>query len=85
MAFRPKTAAQIKKDFFEKGITCNAWALQNKFDPSEVYRVLNGQNKATRGKGHAIAVALGLKAPSHGSAQTENSTNLHDFAGGLPS
>ena len=56
-----KTAEQVKQDFFNRGETVHAWALKNQFDPSEVYRVLNGQNKATKGNGHSIAVALGMK------------------------
>ncbi len=57
-----KTGEQIKREFFERGETVHAWALSKKFDPSEVYRVINGQNKGTKGNGHMIAVALGMKA-----------------------
>jgi gp16 family phage-associated protein len=62
MTTKLKTADEIKSEFFQRGETVHAWAVQRKFDPSEVYRVLNGQNKATKGNGHVIAVALGMKA-----------------------
>ena len=57
-----KTSDEVKADFLARGETLHAWATKNGFDSSEVYRVLNGQNKATKGNGHAIAVALGMKA-----------------------
>jgi gp16 family phage-associated protein len=55
------TAAQLKQKFAAEGKTFTEWAAANNFRRSEVYCVLNGQNKALRGRGHAIAVALGLK------------------------
>lgn len=64
-----KTTIQVKKDFETKGETVANWAVSNGFEPQEVYKVLNGQAKCKRGKGHRIAVLLGLKPnPEHLSA-----------------
>jgi gp16 family phage-associated protein len=55
------SADQIKQSFLSKGITFTDWAKENNYPKHEVYRVLNGQNKARFGRGHEIAVKLGLK------------------------
>ena len=57
------TAEQIKRKLRLQGKTQKEWALENGYRPEDVTRVLNGTWKATRGKGHQIAVALGLKEP----------------------
>ena len=57
-----KTPDQVKIDFDNAGKTFAEWAISNGFEPQDVYKVLNGQAKAKRGKGHRIAVLLGLKA-----------------------
>lgn len=59
MNFTPK---QVKENFRRKGKTIKQFAQENGFSQVQVYRVLNGTIKATRGKGHEIAVALGLKS-----------------------
>ena len=56
-----QTPEQVKKRLRQQGKTTAAWAQENGFEPWLVYRVLNGFTKATRGKGHDIAVKLGLK------------------------
>ncbi len=56
-----KTPEQIKADFEAKGLTVSQFARDNGYTPREVSLVLNGQIKGRYGKGHAIAVALGLK------------------------
>lgn len=73
-----KTGEQVKQDFIACGDTIHAWSVRNGFDSSEVYRVINGYNKATKGNGHAIAVALGMKAKS--SPDDKNSTIYPNFA-----
>lgn len=67
-----KTGQQVKADFVACGDTIHAWAIRNGFDPSETYRVINGYNKATKGKGFEIAVALGMKS--------KHSTTYPNFA-----
>ncbi|ADX03004.1 MULTISPECIES: DNA-binding protein [Acinetobacter calcoaceticus/baumannii complex] len=66
---RNKSPDQVKKDFEKKGETITDWALAHGFDRHDVYKVLNGQAKCKRGKGHEIAVALGLK---QGTSQMTN-------------
>lgn len=73
-----KTGEQVKQGFIECGDTIHAWAIRNNFDPSEVYRVINGYNKATKGKGFLIAVALGMKAKPDPNAK--NNTLYPNFA-----
>nr|DAK22648.1 MAG TPA: hypothetical protein [Caudoviricetes sp.] len=60
------TPEQIKKDFKKRGATFSDWARENGYRPQEVIRVVNGFNKANRGKGHEIAVKLGLKEHPNG-------------------
>jgi gp16 family phage-associated protein len=55
------TSIQIKNKFKREGVTFTDWAKKNGFNRHLVYLVLNGQHKANWGKGHACAVALGLK------------------------
>ena len=55
------TPEQVKAKFLREGITFTDWAKENGFSRHAVYLVLNGQNKAKYGKGHAIAVKLGIK------------------------
>lgn len=57
-----KTPQQVKIEFIKRGEDFSAWAEQHGFRRDEVYAVLNGRSKARRGKGHQIAVLLGLKA-----------------------
>lgn len=55
------SAEQIKQQFRKRGITFTDWAANHGFDRNDVYRVLNGQLKGNYGKGHDIAVKLGMK------------------------
>lgn len=55
------TAEQIKSLFHQRRITFTRRAEQNDHSRKNVYRVLNGQSKATFGKGHEIAIKLGIK------------------------
>lgn len=56
------TPDQLRKQFDSEGKTFADWAIRHGFEPQDVYKVLNGQAKCKRGKGHRIAVLLGLKA-----------------------
>ncbi len=58
---KTKTSEQIKAEFYAQGVTLSAWSKKNGYRPQEVYRVLSGCVKAKYGKGHEIAVKLGLK------------------------
>ncbi|MCC4259209.1 DNA-binding protein [Pseudomonas aestusnigri] len=62
------TPEQVKQRFKQRGITVKTWAEENGFRTNAVYRVLNGIDKAYYGKGHKIAVALGLKAEQSATA-----------------
>ncbi|EPA6640195.1 DNA-binding protein [Serratia bockelmannii] len=59
-----KTPDQVKQQFRQNGWTFTQWATENGYSPTDVYRVLNGLTKAKYGKGHDIAVKLGLKTPN---------------------
>jgi gp16 family phage-associated protein len=56
-----KTPDQVKANFLAAGITMSEWARAQGFTPRDVSLVLNGQIKGRYGKGHKIAVALGIK------------------------
>ena len=55
------TADQVKAKFKREGQTITQWAKEHGYSRRDVYLVLNGQSKARWGKGHEIAVKLGLK------------------------
>lgn len=55
------TKAQVKKNLHEQGKTLKQFAIEHNFEPNDVYRVMAGSRKGLYGKGHEIAVALGLK------------------------
>ena len=61
---KTKTPDQVRREFFNKGKTLSDWAIENGYTRDDVYNVMSGRNKATRGRGHEIAVKLGLK-PAH--------------------
>ncbi|EJI5073121.1 DNA-binding protein [Salmonella enterica] len=58
------TAEQVKTLLRQQGKTITEWANEHGYTRNDVYRVLNGQVKANYGKGHEIAVKLGLKSGS---------------------
>ena len=60
---KPYTGNHIREFFRAKGISMADWALANGYAPHEVYALISGQTKGTRGKSHEIAVRLGLKLP----------------------
>lgn len=63
------TPQQRKQQFINSGETVTDWCEKHKFEKTAVYRVLNGQSPARRGKSHLIAVKLGIKPdPSKASA-----------------
>ena len=55
------TPEQLKAQFNREGKTFTGWARDNGYRVHAVYLVLNGQSKCLHGKGHEIAVKLGLK------------------------
>lgn len=56
----------VRKIFENEGISVTDWARKRGFRREDVYAVLNGRSKGTRGKGHVIAVALGIKPKPDG-------------------
>ncbi|MCZ4065627.1 DNA-binding protein [Oxalobacter aliiformigenes] len=57
------THQQIKQKLRNEGKTLKQFAIERGFPVMQVYRVMNGTIKGTYGRGHEIAVALGLKNP----------------------
>ena len=57
------TPQELKESFQAEGKTFAAWAREHGYTENEVYRVVNGFAKGTRGKAHEIAKQLGLKIP----------------------
>ena len=62
------TADQVRSKFKREGRTVKGWAAENGYDANRVYRVLGGFEKCQYGKGHEIAVKLGLKKEAKESA-----------------
>lgn len=61
---KPLTPAQLKAKFAREGKTFREWSRENGYSHVDVSHVVTGRNLATRGKGHEIAVKLGLKVPT---------------------
>jgi|CXWL01.1.fsa_nt_gi gp16 family phage-associated protein len=57
-----KTPEQVLAEFDRTGTSVSGWATAHGHKPSLVFEVLAGRVKGKRGKGHVIAVQLGLKA-----------------------
>jgi gp16 family phage-associated protein len=61
------TASQARKKIQSTGKTIKQWALDNKYDPNRVYRILGGYEKCHYGIAFNIAVALGMRVRDDGS------------------
>lgn len=57
-----QTPNQFRKSLIDQGLTLKEWAEARDYNPEYCSRVLTGLVKGTRGKGHDIAVAMGIKA-----------------------
>ena len=57
----PLTASQFREGLRKNGVTLKEWAEKRDYDPQYCSRVLNGMVKGSRGKGHEIADAMGIK------------------------
>ena len=60
---QPKTADQVKEHLHAQGLTVKQWAEDNNYPLPEVYKIMSGERKGLYGRGHEIAVKLGLKIP----------------------
>jgi gp16 family phage-associated protein len=56
-----KTAAQVRAEFAEAGISVAEWARTHGFARETVVDLLRGKSQGSRGHSHRAAVALGLK------------------------
>lgn len=79
-----RTSAEVRRWFFDRGLTVSAWAHDHGFPRDLVYAVLAGRIRCSRGQSHEIAVALGLKAPPNDSirdlrAGTNRQEAIHDL------
>ncbi|CAR51893.1 hypothetical phage protein [Burkholderia cenocepacia J2315] len=57
------TGEAVKRKLREQGKTIKEWAQEHGYDYVLVSRVIRGVQKANYGKGHDVAVALGMKKP----------------------
>ncbi len=58
------TGEQVKRKLRQQGKTLRQWAQENDFDYILVSRIIRGVQKGNFGKGHEVAVALGMKQES---------------------
>lgn len=56
-----KTLAEVRADFYARGLCISSWARENGFSANLVFDVLGGRKKCIRGQSHRIAVRLGIK------------------------
>lgn len=57
-----RTAAQVRADFQQRGVTIVGFARDHQLKPRVVYQVLSGEKKGRHGEAHRAAVLLGMKA-----------------------
>jgi gp16 family phage-associated protein len=55
------SAKEARESFRARGISITDWCRDQGLDRADVYALLNGKSKGTRGKAHVAAVKLGLK------------------------
>ena len=67
---RQQAANDFRKSLIDQGISLKDWAESRGYNPEYCSRVLTGIVKGTRGKGHDIAVAMGIKADLSAKPQT---------------
>ena len=61
MRMKAKTREDVRREFRERGVTIRAWAEAHGWPYHAVTDVLYGRVRGNFGRGHEIAVALGLK------------------------
>lgn len=66
-----QTPNQFRKSLIDQGLTLKEWAEARNYNPEYCSRVLTGMVKGNRGKGHDIAVAMGIKADLSASKNSE--------------
>jgi len=66
MSDRLLTAQEARNWFYLEGTSVTDWARERGFPRQAVYAVLSGKSRCTRGRGHRIAVALGMKRSADG-------------------
>ena len=55
------TAAEVLDKLDKAGLSIAEWARRNKVGEASTYAVLSGRSSGRYGKGHQIAVLLGMK------------------------
>lgn len=63
-----RTAKEARNWFYDKGISLTDWARDHGYPRQAVYAVLSGRSRCTRGRGHQIAIDLGMKRPTEADA-----------------
>ncbi len=58
---KPYTPDRVRQLFNAAGVSISTWAEANGYTRHQVYCVIGGQYKGTRGKCHEVALKLGLK------------------------
>ena len=61
MSDRLRTAKEARTWFYDQGISLTDWARDHGYPRQAVYAVLSGRSRCTRGRGHQIAIDLGMK------------------------
>lgn len=61
-----RTAKEARNWFYDRGISLTDWARDHGYPRQAVYAVLSGRSRCTRGRGHQIAIALGMKPAIQG-------------------
>lgn len=81
MSNQLRSAREARLWFYEVGISMTDWAREHGFPRQAVYAVLSGRSRCARGRGHQIAVALGMKRPADTVARRPPSTIRRQYQG----
>ena len=69
---------QARLSFTARGELISDWARARGFQRNDVYAVLSGRLKGNTGKGHLIAVALGIKEHESGMSPQQPTTGAEE-------
>ncbi len=72
MSNRLRSAKEARRWFYTQGLSVKDWAGEHRFPQQAVYAVLSGKSRCSRGRGHRIAIALGMKEPTAEVASPES-------------
>jgi gp16 family phage-associated protein len=81
-----KSLDEVRRWFFDEGLTVVGWARRHGLPPAAVYALLAGRTRGRRGQAHLAAIALGLKSPRQpgGDLRRDSNKDLQSEGTAMP-